>query len=101
MANFLTALKVSSPNMYCLIVSLLLAVWYNGIAGLLNYLFPDRGIVLSLLLIMIPIVIFLTNDGALNELYAYPKDAKDNIHIAAGNVGSYYDPDSSERFRTI
>ena len=57
MANFLTFIKKTNSNLYCLCVSFLLAVWFNGIAGLLNHLFPNRGILLSLLLISLPIVI--------------------------------------------
>lgn len=69
MANFLTYFKKNNPNMYSLIVSLLLALWYNGISGLINHYMPNRGPILSFSLLMIPLTIFLTDDGHLDELY--------------------------------
>jgi len=51
-------------------VSLLLAMWYNGVTGIINYYLPNRGPFISIFLMTIPIFIFLTDDGRLNELYA-------------------------------
>ena len=69
MVNFLTYFKKFNPNMYALTVSVLLAMWYNGISGLINYLFPERGFYLGLALLVIPLAIFLTDDGNLDEIY--------------------------------
>ena len=65
--SFLTYYKVTNPNLYSLIVSVLLAVWYNGVYGLLNYYFPHRGLGISLILLMIPLIVFLSDDGELSE----------------------------------
>ena len=70
MANFLTYLKNNNGNIYSLIVSTLLITWYNGLVGMLNYFFPERGILISLLFALIPVLIFLTDDGNLDELYS-------------------------------
>lgn len=70
MANFLTYLKNNNGNIYSLVVSALLITWYNGLVGILNFIFPERGILISLLLALIPILIFLTDDGNLDELYS-------------------------------
>ena len=70
--NFLTYYKVTNPNLYSLMVSVLLAVWYNGISGLLNHYFPNRGLMLSLVLLIIPLTVFLLDDGDLGELYHIP-----------------------------
>ena len=72
MANFLSYYKKHNPNLYSLIVSLLLAVWYNGIAGLLNYYWPVRGPNISIIFLLLPLVVFLTDDGHLDELYQPP-----------------------------
>jgi hypothetical protein len=84
MVNFLSYYKKNNPNIYSLLVSFFLAVWYNGISGLLNYYFPVRGISLSILFLIIPLMIFLTDDGQLNELYSQPVDGfeADNANIA-------------------
>lgn len=69
MVNVLAYLRKYNTNAYSLTISLLLAVWYNGIAGLINHYFPDRPPYVSLLIMTIPILIFLSDDGSLNELY--------------------------------
>lgn len=88
--NFLTYYKITNPNLYSLLVSLLLAVWYNGVAGLLNYYFPNRGLAMSMVLLIIPLTVFLMDDGDLGELYASPtvnypasENAKGRITVAA------------------
>jgi hypothetical protein len=72
MANFLTYYKKHNPNLYSLLVSLLLAIWYNGITGLLNYYWPVRGPNISIVFLLLPIIVFLTDDGHLDELYQPP-----------------------------
>ncbi len=69
MFNPLSYLKKNHQNLYSLLVSLLLALWYNGIAGLINYYMPNRGPLLSFSLLIIPLVVFLSDDGYLDELY--------------------------------
>jgi hypothetical protein len=83
MANFLTYYKKNNPNLYSLLVSLLLALWYNGISGMLNYYWPSRGPKISIIFLVIPVILFLTDDGQLDELYAtpginYPISMKEN-----------------------
>ena len=72
MANFLTYYKKHNPNIYSLLVSLLLALWYNGISGLINYYWPNRGPSMSVIFLMLPLIVFLTDDGHLDELYKAP-----------------------------
>lgn len=72
MTNFLSYYKNYNKNLYSLIVSLLLAFWYNGITGIINYYLPNRGPYISIILMMLPLFIFMTDDGKLNELYAPP-----------------------------
>jgi len=69
MVNILAYLRKNNTNAYSLVISLLLAVWYNGVAGLLNHYFPERPPYISLLLMIVPILLFLSDDGSLNELY--------------------------------
>lgn len=75
MANFLTYYKKHNRNIYSLLVSILLALWYNGIAGLLNYYWPERGPALSIIFMSLPLLIFLTDDGHLDELYNPPSSS--------------------------
>ena len=81
MPNFLTYSKKYNPNMYSLLVSFFLALWYNGISGLLNYYWPNRGPALSVIFLLIPLLIFLTDDGHLDELYRAPIDSKSNVNV--------------------
>ena len=82
MANFLTYFKKNNSNIYSLIISVLLCLWYNGISGLINFYAPIRGLELSLVLLIIPLVIFLSDDGHLDELYK-PADTQYPIISAA------------------
>lgn len=73
MANIIAYYRKHHHTIYSLIVSVLLALWFNGIVGVLNYFLPERGLYMSLLLAFIPLVIFLVDDGSLDELYAPPE----------------------------
>ena len=72
MANFLTYCKKNYPNLYSLIVALLLAIWYNGITGLIQHIWPKKNFNVTLIFLLVPIIIFLTDDGNLDELYNSP-----------------------------
>lgn len=67
-------LKKSHTNLYALYVSLLLAFWFNGIARLLNYFFPDANIIVAIILMVLPLAIFLWDDGTLDELQKIEED---------------------------
>lgn len=102
MANFLTYYKKHNSNLYSLVVSLLLALWYNGISGILNHYYPQRGPILSIIFMVIPLIVFLTDDGRLNELYEppsieYPIGQKVDIAIPA--IISSSNPSTKEKFR--
>ncbi len=81
MVNILSYLRKNNVNTYSLAISLLLAIWYNGVAGLINYYFPERPPYVSLLLMSIPLLLFLSDDGSLNELYN-PIQTTNLNHIA-------------------
>jgi hypothetical protein len=81
MVNILAYFRKNNTNAYSLVISLLLAIWYNGIAGLINYYFPERPPYVSLLLMIIPLLLFLSDDGSLNELYN-PIQTTNLNHIA-------------------
>lgn len=70
--GILTNLKNNNPNIYSLVVSLLLAVWYNGISGALNYCFPEKSPFLLMVMLVFPVLFFLIDDGNLDELYTPP-----------------------------
>lgn len=87
--GFLSSLQHNHANIYSLIVSLLLAVWYNGISGAINYYLPERGPFILFLMLTIPLVVFLIDDGNLDELYTAP-----NIKypILSGVMGNQPNP---------
>lgn len=85
MVNVLSYIRHNHRNWYSLIVSTLLAAWYSGIYGLINHYLPDRHPIASLFLMIIPIIIFLSDDGKLDELYV-PRET----NISAIN-GAVYD----------
>jgi len=69
---FLSSIKYFNENIYSLAVSLLLALWFNGVSGLINYYLPNRGLAISIVLLLIPLVVFLSDNGKLDELYKPP-----------------------------
>jgi len=73
MIKFMSYIKKNIPSLYALTISFFLALWYNGIAGLLNHYLPNRGLFISSILMIIPLIIFLTDDGHLDELYKPPE----------------------------
>lgn len=104
MPNFLSYYKKNNPNIYSLLVSVLLAVWYNGISGLLNYYWPSRGPTLSIIFLCIPLIVFLTDDGHLDELYRPPTSYKvdnqsGNITAIMASATPSYDQIRRERFK--
>ncbi len=99
MPHFIEKVKDFSPNMHSLLVSFLLALWYNGIAGLLNHYIPNRGLTISLILMSIPLIIFLSDDGKLNELYKSP-NAGQSV-VASSQVGQSLPQNKSEKFKVI
>jgi hypothetical protein len=62
-------LKHNKPNLYSLLISLMLSLWYNGVSGMLNHFVPDRGFKISLILLLLPLLFLLSDDGSLSELY--------------------------------
>lgn len=86
MANFLTYYRKNHPNLYALIVSVLLSLWYNGLTGIFNHYFPNRGPVLSLIFLIIPLAVFLGDDNKLDELYKIGDANPVPIITAAGNT---------------
>ena len=65
----LSYLKLNNPNLYSIAVSLLLVLWFNGASGLINYYIPERGLMISIILLLIPAVLFYRDDGNLDKLY--------------------------------
>ncbi|ARF09943.1 hypothetical protein Indivirus_6_9 [Indivirus ILV1] len=87
MANFLTYYRNHHQNLYALIISVLLSLWYNGLTGIFNYYFPNRGPALSLIFLIIPLAIFLGDDNKLDELYKVG-DANPVTNITAASNSS-------------
>lgn len=69
---FLSFLKHTKENLHSLVVSLLLALWFNGISGIINYYLPNRGPFISIIFLIIPLIVFLSDNGKLDELYQPP-----------------------------
>ena len=65
----LSYLKDLNQNVYSMVVSVLLVLWFNGISGILNYYYPTRGPLISVILLIIPAVLFYMGDGNLDKLY--------------------------------
>ena len=101
MANIIAYFRKRHHTIYSLIVSVLLALWFNGISGILNYYLPDRGLYLSLLLAIIPLIIFIVDDGNLDELYKPPERVYAGLSAAANRSAnnSNFVADMNEKFR--
>lgn len=71
----LSYLRKYHRNIYSIIISFLLAVWFNGVSGLVTIWFPHKNVIISLMLMIIPILILMTDDGTLNAMYLYENNA--------------------------
>lgn len=81
--NFFYNLKRRNPNVYALIISVLTAIWFNGVSSMINIIVPDRGVYISLFMLIIPLILFLMDDGSLEEL-----NPNNNIYPINTNLAS-------------
>jgi hypothetical protein len=86
MFNLLQYLRKYHPNIFSLTVSFLLALWFNGIAGLINHLLPNRDVLVSVILMTVPVIILLFDDGNLDEIYNSKTGSIGAITTAAANM---------------
>lgn len=85
MGNIINYIKKHNPNVFSLMTSLLLALWFNGVSGLLHDLVPNKNTNIYLLLMVFPLFIFLLDNGNLNELNSMPDAYPINAAIYAQN----------------
>ena len=87
MGSAISYVKKHNPNLYSLMTSLLLALWFNGVSGILHELIPNKNTNTYLLLMAFPLFIFLLDNGKLDELYHIPNVYPINAAIYAQNPG--------------
>lgn len=75
MMNFI---KRKYENLYIILVSLMIGIWFNGIASLINYFFPNKNLIIIIILCTVPIIFFYLDDFSLSELHKI-----DNKNVSA------------------
>ena len=91
--------KKSHPNAYALYVSILLALWFNGIATMINFVAPERGLWSAMILMIIPIAFFFVDSGTLEELYRDEEAILHKPSIAAITQSNTVAPRGKEFFK--
>ena len=79
-------IKANYQNIYILLVSLMIGIWFNGINRIINFCFPGKTLLISIILCIIPITFFLLDDGIISELYNYYNDPNRNNDDAAAII---------------
>lgn len=64
-------LKSTYPNIYIVMISVLVTVWFQGMIRIIRKLFPDKGMKNSLMLMIVPALILYFGDGRLDEIYNF------------------------------
>lgn len=66
MTNIISWMKSWNPNVHALIITIFMAIWFNGIGTMINIFLPNRGIGIGALMLIIPLIVFLL-DNELDE----------------------------------
>lgn len=78
-------IKNNFPNIFIILMALSLASWFEGVSGIFNILFPQKTILRNVIILSFGLLIMMSDDGSLNELYRIDKGtASDTQKTAAG-----------------
>ena len=61
--------KETHPNTYIIIVSIFLAIWFIGVTDIIRYVLPERSWKTSVIMCLIVLIIFFSDDEELSELH--------------------------------
>ena len=74
-----THIKKNYTNVYIVIVSIVVAMWFKSLHRIIDIVFPYyKSILSNLIIIIICTVILLLGDGSLDEIYSYDEDNLQN-----------------------
>ncbi len=82
----LKIIKKEFPNLYIIIISLAIAIWFSGCSRLIDNLVDDT-LKSGILLCSLSLFILYLDDGKLDELH----DKDNNVNTAAAIMSSGYD----------
>ncbi len=74
-------IKKNYPNIYIIVAATSLALWFRGVHSFCEILVPTN-LFTSLIYCLIPILVFILDDGSLSELH--------HIQEEQSNTNSYY-----------
>lgn len=84
-------IKNNYKNLYIILVSFMIGLWFNGISKLVHYVFPHKNISEILILLFVPVVFFYIDDNSLSELYNLNNDdTNKNKNIISPIISSDY-----------
>ena len=89
--NPLIFLKYKYKNLYIILVSLLIAVWFNSIYRILNSIIPSNApLYIPIIMCIFVIFIFYADNRLIDELYrydiVYPISASNNMPRIRGKM---------------
>tara|TARA_B100000941_G_C28456152_1_gene528044 strand:+ start:719 stop:970 length:252 start_codon:yes stop_codon:yes gene_type:complete len=79
-------IKKTFPNIYIILISLAIAIWFSGCSRLIDNFFDD-SLKSGIILCCLSLFILYLDDGKLNELH----DKDSNVTAAAALMSSGYD----------
>ncbi|CAH6421005.1 Hypothetical protein KVN_LOCUS99 [uncultured virus] len=79
-------IKTEHQNLYIILISIFIAFWFIGITDLIRYFLPNRTILTSIILCIIAILFFLSDDSELSELHEITQEP-DNKNKQKKNAG--------------
>ena len=82
------------PNIYIIIISILVTIWFQGMTRIIQHIFPDKNIYYNLLLMIVPAFILYVGDGRLDEIYNF-----ENLALRVSTMSHVKDTQNSDRRR--
>ena len=59
------------PNFYIIFISILVTIWFKGMARVIDIFIPNRDFKSNMLMMIIPALILYLGDGRLQEIYNF------------------------------
>lgn len=69
--NCCNFLKIHFPNIYIIIISGLITLWFHYFTKIANYYLPGKGIKYNAIMLGVVTLLLYLGDESLNELYSF------------------------------
>jgi len=71
-------IKENYPNIYIIIIAITISLWFEGINEIIHH-FVKPSLINGIILCILSLFIFYSDDGSLSELYSYTPKKKTNL----------------------